>query len=96
MVICFLSQAYQDSANCKLELKFAQQSGVPIIPAMLEPPPWRATGWLGLVTPGSLWIPFHTATIDEGTISKLIGQIESSSPGAAPAGTPCDEHSPMV
>ena len=31
-IICFMTQAYQDSANCKLELKFAQQSGVPIIP----------------------------------------------------------------
>ena len=31
-VLCFMTQAYQDSANCKLELKFAQQSGVPIIP----------------------------------------------------------------
>jgi hypothetical protein len=27
-LICFMTQAYQDSANCKLELKFAQQSGV--------------------------------------------------------------------
>ena len=34
-VICFMTQAYQDSANCKLELKFAQQSGVPIIPVMI-------------------------------------------------------------
>jgi hypothetical protein len=24
-------------ANCKLELKFAQQSGVPIIPVMMQP-----------------------------------------------------------
>ena len=31
-VVCFMTPAYQDSANCKLELKFAQQSGVPIIP----------------------------------------------------------------
>lgn len=35
-VICFMTQAYQDSANCKLELKFAQQSGVPIIPVMMQ------------------------------------------------------------
>ena len=35
-LLCFMSQAYQDSANCKLELKFAQQSGVPIIPVMMQ------------------------------------------------------------
>ena len=35
-IICFMTQAYQDSANCKLELKFAQQSGVPIIPVMIQ------------------------------------------------------------
>ena len=28
VVVCFMSQQYQDSANCKLELKFAQQSGM--------------------------------------------------------------------
>jgi hypothetical protein len=31
-VVCFMTKAYQSSGNCKLELKFAQQSGVPIIP----------------------------------------------------------------
>ena len=34
-VICFMTQAYQDSSNCKLELKFAQQSGKLIVPAGL-------------------------------------------------------------
>ena len=49
VVLCFMSSAYQDSENCRLELKFAKQSGVPVIPIMLEDPAsgWRATGWLG-------------------------------------------------
>jgi hypothetical protein len=77
VVICFMSPAYQSSANCKLELKFARQSGVPIVPAMLEPPPWRATGWLGLVTAGALWTPLHgTEGVSEGAVHKLLGQIE--------------------
>eukprot|EP01043_Picozoa_sp_COSAG02_P105179 COSAG02_NODE_41182_length_397_cov_0.855705_2_plen_41_part_01 len=29
-VVCFMTQKYQESANCKLEAKFAHQSGVPI------------------------------------------------------------------
>jgi hypothetical protein len=47
-VICFMSPAYQESANCKLELKFAQQSGVPIVPVMVQAE-WRASDWLGAV-----------------------------------------------
>ena len=29
-IVAFLTQQYQDSANCKLELQFAEQSGVQI------------------------------------------------------------------
>jgi hypothetical protein len=46
----------QESANCKLELKFAQQSGVPIVPVMLQAD-WRASDWLGIITAGALWTP---------------------------------------
>ena len=50
----------QDSANCALELKFAKQTGVPIVSVMMEAPdssgrPWQAGGWLGIITAGSLW-----------------------------------------
>ena len=59
-LVCFMTQAYHDSANCALELKFAKQSGVPIVPVMMEAPdasghPWQAGGWLGVITAGSLW-----------------------------------------
>ena len=37
-LVCFMTQAYQDSANCALELKFAKQSGVPIVCVMMEAP----------------------------------------------------------
>ena len=42
-MLAFLTQKYQDSDNCKLELKFARQSGIPIVPVMLEViiDPWR-------------------------------------------------------
>ena len=48
-ILACMSQQYQDSANCKLELKFAQQSGIPIVPLMMVPG-WKATGWLGIIT----------------------------------------------
>ena len=36
VVVCFMSQKYQDSPNCKLELKFAQQSGMYVYGAVRE------------------------------------------------------------
>ena len=59
-VVCFMTQAYQDSQNCALELKFAKQSGVPIVAVMMEAPDssghvWKPGGWLGIVTAGILW-----------------------------------------
>ena len=33
-VVCFMSEQYQSSENCQLELKFAKQSGVGIIPVV--------------------------------------------------------------
>ena len=74
-VLCFMTQAYQDSANCKLELKFAQQSGVPIIPVMMQPD-FKAKGWLGILTSGSIWTPMYdVASVDDG-INKLIVQAQ--------------------
>jgi hypothetical protein len=79
-VVCFMSQAYQDSANCKLELKFAQQSGVPIIPVMMQAN-FTAKGWLGILTSGSIWTPMHeSASVHDG-IDKLIAQARFLIPG---------------
>jgi hypothetical protein len=48
-----MTKAYQSSGNCKLELKFAQQSGVPILPVKMEDT-FTASGWLGILTAGSI------------------------------------------
>ena len=53
-LFCLTTQAYQDSANCKLELQFAKQSGVAIVPVVMDPPPYKASGWLGIITAGAL------------------------------------------
>merc|ERR1719272_2517835 len=79
-VVCFMTQAYQDSANCKLELQFAQQSGVPIIPVMMQAD-FTAKGWLGILTSGSVWTPMYDhATVPNG-IEKLIAQGQHLVPG---------------
>jgi hypothetical protein len=75
VVVCFMSQKYQESANCKLELKFAQQSGVEIVPVMMECDGWKASGWLGLVTAGSLWTPLHDAADFKENVRLLYGQL---------------------
>ena len=79
-VVCFMTQAYQDSANCKLELKFAQQSGVPIIPVMMQAD-FAAKGWLGILTSGSIWTPmYEKASVLDG-VDKLIELAQHVVPG---------------
>ena len=90
-VICFMSPQYQESANCKLELKFAQTCGVPIVPIMLPSDgggAWKPKGWLGLVTAGSLWVNFDQSSPSVDQIMKhieLVVRGVSSAPQRAPS-----------
>ena len=81
MVICFMTQPYQDSENCQLELKFAKQSGVPIVPVMVNEG-WTASGWLGIVTAGALWTPFYAQTNFDNNLRSLIQQVKFFAPQA--------------
>eukprot|EP01052_Picozoa_sp_SAG31_P023688 SAG31_NODE_1969_length_6771_cov_17.211331_7_plen_1242_part_01 len=79
-VVCFMTQRYQDSQNCALELKFALQSGIPIVPVMMEAPDesgrvWKAGGWLGIVTAGMLYTPLHDPTTFDENIQNLLRQV---------------------
>eukprot|EP01046_Picozoa_sp_COSAG06_P021714 COSAG06_NODE_1644_length_8819_cov_13.898624_5_plen_1191_part_00 len=76
VVVCFMSQAYQDSQNCRLELQFARQSGVPVLPVVMDPSPWRAGGWLGLITAGALWTRLHDELTFDDNVRSLHSQIE--------------------
>eukprot|EP01045_Picozoa_sp_COSAG04_P006490 COSAG04_NODE_320_length_16877_cov_26.485401_1_plen_4766_part_00 len=75
-VVCFMSQKYQDSDNCKLELKFAKQSGVEIVPVMAQGGGWRASGWLGLLTAGSLWTRLTDESQFDDSVRQLHEQIQ--------------------
>jgi len=79
-ILCFIDQAYQDSANCQSELKFAKQCGVPLVPIMMESN-WRATGWLGIVLAGALWCPLQEQSFDA-DIDKLVSQIRQAVPNS--------------
>ena len=45
-VVSFLTPEYEESENCKLELKYAKQLVKPIVPVILKGNGWRATGWV--------------------------------------------------
>jgi hypothetical protein len=80
-VVAFMNQKYQDSSNCKLELKFAASQQIPIVPVVLESG-WRASAWLGIVTAGALWVPIHDGGSFEKDIDSLFGQLEKLVPSA--------------
>jgi hypothetical protein len=74
VIICFMSQQYEDSKNCALELKFAAQTGVPIVPAMMSPD-FTASGWLGILTAGLLWTRLWQPSTFAGDVESLVQQI---------------------
>jgi hypothetical protein len=49
VIIPFMTEQYEASTNCKLELKFSQQTGVPIVPVLMQKD-YNPRGWLGLLT----------------------------------------------
>ena len=75
VVVSFMSQKYQDSPNCMLEAKFAKQSGVEIVPVIMQGGGWKATSWLGLVTAGSLWTPLFEEENFETNVRMLHEQL---------------------
>eukprot|EP01047_Picozoa_sp_COSAG01_P016832 COSAG01_NODE_874_length_12972_cov_15.914343_5_plen_250_part_00 len=74
VVVCFMTKQYQDSKNCALELKFAAQSGVPIVPVMAQAE-FTISGWLGILTAGLLWTRMGNESTLDKAIDGLIVQI---------------------
>eukprot|EP01052_Picozoa_sp_SAG31_P065240 SAG31_NODE_24067_length_490_cov_0.659847_1_plen_93_part_10 len=66
--------------QCQLELKFAKQRGVPILPVMMQSEHasgWVASGWLGIITAGALWTSLGDHNFAE-NIESLVGQIQKT------------------
>ena len=75
MYICGVS--YREACISALELKFAQQTGVPLVPVMVQSN-YSASGWLGILTAGALWTPlFDPAAFEEG-VELLVRQIHKA------------------
>lgn len=72
----------EDSENCKLELKYAKQKGVAILPVKMQSG-WTASEWLGIVTAGALWTPMHEETTMQRNVQGLVDQIKLAVPTVA-------------
>jgi hypothetical protein len=102
VVVCFMSQRYQDSENCTLELKYSKKCSVPIVPVMMQGGEWGASDWLGIITAGSLWTPLHDPATFESQLPALVDQILLAAPlvpaaaGTAPANTTAAESEAAV
>ncbi|CAF1361288.1 unnamed protein product [Adineta steineri] len=70
-VVCFLTQAYQDSKNCRKEFTYAEELGKTIIPVYMESK-WKPSSWLGVNLAGALYIKGSSlnSTISTATVLK--------------------------
>ena len=57
-IVCFMTQKYQESKNCKRELTYADTQNKEIIPCMAQNE-YKAQSWLGIITAGLLWMNFR-------------------------------------
>jgi len=77
VVCCFMTQKYEKSKNCSAELNYANDRGNTIVPCMAqnrtdEGNPYRASGWLGILTAGKLWIDFKSDDQLESRVVQLL------------------------
>jgi len=76
IIIPIMTQKYQDSYNCQLELKYANDRRVPIIPIKAQGGEWKQSGWLGLITAGKKWIDFSDKTKSDEKIEELLNELK--------------------
>merc|ERR1712028_65228 len=79
-VMCYgISQAYKESANCRLEAQYAHQQEKDMVPLMMEDG-YRAKGWLGMLLGVRLWYGFYAATLEsdaafKGKVDELCREL---------------------
>ena len=79
-VMCYgISQAYKESANCRLEAQYAYQQQKEMIPLMLEEG-YSANGWLGMLLGVRLYYVFYGSVLAsdaafEGKMDELCREL---------------------
>jgi len=76
-ICCFMTSDYFGSRNCKKELNYADAQAKAIVPLMCEKG-FKATGWLGIITAGLLWIDFREGTKFKNSLESLAKEIINS------------------
>ena len=78
--MCYgISQAYKESANCRLEAQYAYQQQKEMIPLMLEEG-YHANGWLGMLLGVRMWYAFCGSVLGsealfEGKVDELCREL---------------------
>ena len=79
-VMCYgISQAYKESASCRLEAQYAYQQQKEMIPLMLEEG-YHANGWLGMLLGVRMWYAFCGSVLGsealfEGKVDELCREL---------------------
>jgi male-specific lethal 1 len=79
-VMCYaISQAYKESANCRLEAQYAYQQQLDMVPLMMEQG-YSAKGWLGMLLGVRLWYGFYGTVLEseaafEGKVDELCREL---------------------
>lgn len=80
-VICpFMTEDYEKSKACELELNYARDRNVEVVPCMTQMQAsngssYRASGWLGALTAGKLWMDFRNTDGDEALITERVDSL---------------------
>jgi hypothetical protein len=75
-VVCYsVCQEYKESANCRLEAQYAFQSGVDMVPLMMQEGNYKPRGWLGIIMGARLWYAFHPGVLKDDDDAALDAKI---------------------
>eukprot|EP01104_Vermistella_antarctica_P019075 TRINITY_DN7304_c0_g1_i1.p1 TRINITY_DN7304_c0_g1~~TRINITY_DN7304_c0_g1_i1.p1 ORF type:complete len:856 (-),score=148.73 TRINITY_DN7304_c0_g1_i1:27-2594(-) len=83
-IIYTLSEAYQNSVNCRLEAEYAQSLHKRLIPLNMQPS-YRASGWLGLLLGSRMWYDCSCSSKMTTNIEGVLREIGTNEKGVAAA-----------
>jgi len=86
VVLCAISDAYKNSAACRVEGEYAYTLKKPVIPILVEAD-YRASGWLGALLGTKLWYDVSTPDLLTASLPKLMPELEKAAAEAKTDGS---------
>ena len=80
-IIClFMTEDYEKSKSCELELSYARYRNVEVVPCMMQikasdGSPYQASDWLGALKAGKLWLDFTNAEGDKALRTERVDSL---------------------